>query len=150
MGVDGSGRWPGNGLNRRSVAVPEAANRLNRCRARCVGVELSPQVADVELHLVAGGGEGVAPDDVRIWTAGLNWWINKTATNLKLEFQHMRRGLLSAPNGTPTPGNQNQKIVFTQGMIQTDGNGFNELNAPYDAKVIGDYTGLTPPFGFGH
>jgi hypothetical protein len=46
--------------------------------------------------------------------------------------------------------NQNQKIVFTQGMIQTDGTGFNQLNAPYDAKVIGDYTGLTPPFGFGH
>jgi len=23
----------------------------------------------------------------------------------------MRRGLLTAPNGTPTPGNQNQKIV---------------------------------------
>jgi len=46
--------------------------------------------------------------------------------------------------------NQNQKIVFTQGMIQTDGNGFNQLNAPYDAKVVGDYTGLTPPFGFGH
>jgi len=46
--------------------------------------------------------------------------------------------------------NQNQKIVFTQGMIQIDGNGHNQLNAPYDAKVIGDYTGLTPPFGFGH
>ena len=40
--------------------------------------------------------------------------------------------------------------MFSQGMIQTDGNGFNQLNAPYDAKVIGDYTGLTPPFGFGH
>lgn len=40
--------------------------------------------------------------------------------------------------------------VFTQGMIQVDGKGFNQLNAPYDAKVIGDYTGLTPPFGFGH
>ena len=26
--------------------------------------------------------------------------------------------------------------------------GFNQLNAPYDAKVIGDYVGLTPPFGF--
>ena len=24
----------------------------------------------------------------------------------------------------------------------------NGLYAPYDAKVIGDYTGLTPPFGF--
>lgn len=23
-----------------------------------------------------------------------------------------------------------------------------ELYAPYDAKVVGDYTGLTPPFGF--
>jgi len=36
--------------------------------------------------------------------------------------------------------------VFSQGMIGVAGTGFNELNAPYDAKVIGDYTGLTPPF----
>jgi len=36
-------------------------------------------------------------------------------------------------------------IVFTQGKIQVDGAGFNQLNAPYDAKVIGDYTGLTRP-----
>jgi hypothetical protein len=27
---------------------------------------------------------------------------------------------------------------------------FDLVNAPYDAKAIGDYTGLTPPFGFGH
>ena len=46
--------------------------------------------------------------------------------------------------------NQHKQIVFAQGQIQVDGNGFNQLNAPYDAKVIGDYTGLTPPFGFGH
>ena len=39
------------------------------------------------------------------------------------------------------------KIVFSQGKINVDGNGFNLLNAPYDAKVIGDYTGLTPPDG---
>jgi hypothetical protein len=25
------------------------------------------------------------------------------------------------------------------------GKAFNELNGPYDAKVVGDYTGLTPP-----
>jgi hypothetical protein len=36
-------------------------------------------------------------------------------------------------------------IVFTQGMIGVTGTGFNQLNAPYDAKVVGDYTGLTPP-----
>jgi outer membrane protein assembly factor BamB len=46
--------------------------------------------------------------------------------------------------------NQHKQIVFAQGKIQVDGNGFNRLNAPYDAKVIGDYTGLTPPTGFDH
>jgi outer membrane protein assembly factor BamB len=38
------------------------------------------------------------------------------------------------------------KIVFTQGTIAVAGIGLNQLNAPYDAKAIGDYTGLTPPF----
>jgi len=38
-----------------------------------------------------------------------------------------------------------KKIVFTQGRKNVAGTGFDELNAPYDAKVIGDYTGLTPP-----
>ena len=41
--------------------------------------------------------------------------------------------------------NHEGQIVFSQGHIQADGAGFNQLNAPYDAKVIGDYTGLTPP-----
>jgi hypothetical protein len=41
--------------------------------------------------------------------------------------------------------NQFKQIVFSQGKIQVDGAGFNRLNAPYDAKVIGDYTGLTRP-----
>jgi hypothetical protein len=36
-------------------------------------------------------------------------------------------------------------IVFSQGQIGVVGNGFNELNAPYDAKVVGDYSGLTAP-----
>src|SRR6266404_2717273 len=64
MCATGSGRWPGNGLARRSVAVAEAANRLNRGRSGLVGIELSPQVADVELHLVAGGGNAVTPDEL--------------------------------------------------------------------------------------
>lgn len=41
--------------------------------------------------------------------------------------------------------NPSGEIVFTQGMIDTDGSGFDQLNAPYDAKVVGDYTGLTAP-----
>lgn len=45
-----------------------------------------------------------------------------------------------------TPAGQ---VVFQQGAINMPGNGFNQLNVPYDAKVIGDFTGLTPPFGLG-
>ena len=41
--------------------------------------------------------------------------------------------------------NSSGDIVFSQGQIAVPGNGFNELNAPYDAKVVGDYTGLTAP-----
>jgi hypothetical protein len=42
------------------------------------------------------------------------------------------------------------KIVFQQGKTNVGGNGFNRLNGPYDAKEIGDYTGLTPPADFDH
>ena len=41
------------------------------------------------------------------------------------------------------------KIVFSQGAIGVAGKGPNQLNGPYDAKVIGDFTGLTSPFGTG-
>jgi hypothetical protein len=30
-------------------------------------------------------------------------------------------------------------------MVAKSCNGFDELNAPYDAKIVGDYTGLTQP-----
>ena len=39
-----------------------------------------------------------------------------------------------------------QNIVWSQGEVGVAGTGFDMLNGPYDAKVIGDYTGLTPPF----
>ncbi|MBV9232735.1 MAG: hypothetical protein JO030_01725 [Candidatus Eremiobacteraeota bacterium] len=41
--------------------------------------------------------------------------------------------------------NRDGKIVFRQGKIGVAGTGPDELNAPYDAKVVGDFTGLTPP-----
>lgn len=42
----------------------------------------------------------------------------------------------------------NGKIVFQQGALNMPGDDFNQLNGPYDAKVIGDFTGITPPYGF--
>jgi hypothetical protein len=44
--------------------------------------------------------------------------------------------------------NHDGKIVFQQGQIAVTGDGFDMLNGPYDAKVNGDYTRLTPPFFF--
>jgi len=38
------------------------------------------------------------------------------------------------------------KVLFAQGAIGVAGDGFNQLNAPYDAKAIGDYTGITSPY----
>lgn len=38
-----------------------------------------------------------------------------------------------------------KRIVFQQGQLNVAGSGFNQLNGPYDAKVIGDFTGLTSP-----
>jgi len=36
--------------------------------------------------------------------------------------------------------------VFQQGVLNVPDDGFNQLNGPHDAKRIGDFTGLTPPF----
>jgi hypothetical protein len=47
--------------------------------------------------------------------------------------------------------NHAKNIVFTQGQIAGNfppGNGFDQLNGPYDAKVVGDFTGLTRPPAF--
>ena len=43
--------------------------------------------------------------------------------------------------------NSKEKVVFRYGMTGVAGNGPDQLNGPYDAKVVGDYTGLTPPHG---
>jgi hypothetical protein len=53
-------------------------------------------------------------------------------------------GLMVASNGLPLAGGD--PIGNNVGYdIHTTQNG---LYSPYDAKVVGDYTGLTPPFDF--
>jgi hypothetical protein len=46
-------------------------------------------------------------------------------------------------------GSMGGVIVRQLGTLNVFGIGHGLLDAPYDAKVIGDYTGITPPFGFG-
>ena len=45
--------------------------------------------------------------------------------------------------------NEDKQVVFQYGQLNLAGNGPNQLNAPYTAFVIGDYTGQTPPPGMG-
>ena len=42
-------------------------------------------------------------------------------------------------------GNGRPYIDYSYGELGVAGSSPGELNAPYDAKIIGDYTGLTPP-----
>jgi hypothetical protein len=48
--------------------------------------------------------------------------------------------------------NEAKQIIAQYGNLNSPGFGTTNtsqgLNSPYDAKVIGDYTGLTPPFEF--
>ena len=48
--------------------------------------------------------------------------------------------------GTPPTGGTIERQI---GALNVFGIGHGLLDAPYSAYVIGDYTGLTPPFGFG-
>jgi len=58
-----------------------------------------------------------------------------------ISHQHrVRQQLRSTADARRAPGQQ-------QHLLNTPGNGFNRLNGPYDAKVVGDFTGLTPPLG---
>ncbi len=43
--------------------------------------------------------------------------------------------------------NAAKAIVFQMGTLNEPGIGAGLLDGPYDAKVVGDYTGITPPFG---
>jgi hypothetical protein len=47
-------------------------------------------------------------------------------------------------SGFNQPGNILIADQFNNRVVEVDRQ-LHELNAPYDAKVIGDFTGLTPP-----
>ena len=52
--------------------------------------------------------------------------------------------VIDVDHGTPAT------IIRQWGTLNVPGFGRNAFNAPYDAKVIGDYTGLTPPSSQGN
>src|SRR3954468_1949629 len=84
-----------------AVAVAEAADRLDRACVRCIRQELLAQVADVELHLVAGHAVRIAPDELEelVSRQDLVWVLHERGQQLELE----RRQLDVAPPDDHAP-----------------------------------------------
>jgi outer membrane protein assembly factor BamB len=84
-----------------------------------------------------------------VWSYSTNTRAGSVSSPLPTRAVRLRNGntLISDQNNMQViEVNPSQNIVWSQGTIGIAGTGFDMLNGPYDAKVVGDYTGLTPPF----
>jgi len=91
----------------------------------------------------------VSPADAIVWEYDTNTEAGSNPSPLPTRAVRLANGntLISDQfNNRVIEVNPQKQIVFQQGAFAA-GNGFNQLNGPYDAKVVGDFTGLTPPFG---
>jgi outer membrane protein assembly factor BamB len=93
----------------------------------------------------------VDPSDAVVWTYVTNTRMGSITAPLPTRAVRLRHGntLISDQfNNQVIEVDHDKNIVFTQGQIAGDfppGNGFDQLNGPYDAKVVRDFTGLTRP-----
>jgi hypothetical protein len=93
----------------------------------------------------------VDANDQPVWQYFTNTEAGSNPTPLPTRAVRLRNGdtLISDQfNDRVIEVNMLGKTVFTQGALNMPGSGYDQLNGPYDAKQIGDFTGLTPPFGY--
>ncbi|MGO9087118.1 MAG: hypothetical protein ACLQBK_18010 [Candidatus Sulfotelmatobacter sp.] len=91
----------------------------------------------------------VEPDGNVVWTYYTNTQPGSISSPLPTRAVRLRNGNTLISNQYDMQVievDHDKNIVWSQGTIAVPGNAFDMLNGPYDAKVIGDYTGLTPPF----
>jgi hypothetical protein len=90
----------------------------------------------------------VDPDDAVVWEYVTNTLAGSNPNPLPTRAVRLRNGntLISDQfNNRVIEVTPDKQIAFQQGQLNVPGSGFNLLNGPYDAKKIGDFTGLTPP-----
>jgi hypothetical protein len=90
----------------------------------------------------------VDPNDVVVWEYATNTQPGSNPNPLPTRAVRLKNGdtLISDQfNQRVIEVNNAKQIVFQQGQLNVAGNGLNQLNGPYDAKKIGDYTGQTSP-----
>jgi hypothetical protein len=91
----------------------------------------------------------VDANDNVVWEYFTNTDPNSNPSPLPTRAVRLRNGdtLISDQfNHRVIEVNQHKAVVFSMGTLNQPGIGGGLLNGPYDAKVVGDYTGLTPPF----
>jgi hypothetical protein len=138
--------------------------------SRVIEVTRSKQIvwqvgSDIGLNIVAFASR-LKNGDTLITDSGNNR-ILEINQDKQIVFQYFTN---TAPNSNPTPNptnavrlkngdisiadqfndrafiiNKKKQTVFQYGMTNVIGNGPDQLDAPYTAFVIGDYTGQTPP-----
>lgn len=93
----------------------------------------------------------VDANDVPVWQYFTNTETGGNPTPLPTRAVRLRNGdtLISDQfNDRVIEVDRLGKTVFAQGALNMPGSGYDQLNGPYDAKQVGDFTGLTPPFGY--
>ncbi len=89
--------------------------------------------------------------DSVVWQYLTNMQKGSNASPLPTRAVRLRNGntLISDQfNDRVIEVNPQKDIVFQQGSLNMTGNHFDQLNGPYDAKEVGDFLGLVPPFDF--
>ncbi|MFL6675907.1 MAG: hypothetical protein ACJ8LG_21775 [Massilia sp.] len=90
----------------------------------------------------------VNPSDAVVWEYATNTMAGSNANPAPTRALRLKNGntLISDQfNNRVIEVNPGKQIVFQQGQLNMAGSGANQLNGPYDAKKIGDFTGLTRP-----
>lgn len=102
--------------------------------------------------LVSDGGNNriveVAPDSTVAWSYITNTRpgsVDSPAPSRAVRLANGATLISDQFNDQVLSVDQTRSPLFSYGTIAVAGSGPGQLNAPYDAKVIGDYTGLTKP-----
>ena len=90
----------------------------------------------------------VTPDKQVVFQYFTNTAPNSNTSPLPTNAVQLENGDISIAdqfNNRALIVDRNKTADFQYGMTNVIGNGFNQVNGPYTAYVIGDYTGQTPP-----
>jgi len=115
------------------------------------GAAFASRLADGSTLITDGNNNRILDVDSNgtvVWTYYTNTRVGSVSNPLPSRAVQLKNGNILISNQYDMQVieiDSNWNIVWSQGQIGVAGNGFDQLNGPYDAKVIGDYTGLTPP-----